>query len=100
MSAFPPPPDDPSEAGPHPPTWTPVTSSRDGVTHMVLDRELVAGDIDVAGVPTRCGRWILPGALSMPPGRRCPLCAGPETNGRTTRRAAGAWWRAWSRPRS
>jgi hypothetical protein len=58
--------------------WTTVTSGDDGVAHEVADPVLAAGAGVAGRFVAKCGRLVVPAALSSPPGRPCALCAAPE----------------------
>lgn len=79
--------------------WTTVTSGEDGFAHEVADPVLAAGAVAAGRFVAKCGRLVVPAALSAPPGRPCLLCTAgageqmPEHPGRL-RRA-----RLWGSPR-
>lgn len=53
-----------------------ITDARDGVDHRVDEADYAAGLARRPGrVRARCGRMLLPAALSTVPGRPCPACA-------------------------
>ena len=81
--------------------WTTVTSGEDGFAHEVADPVLAAGAGAAGRFVAKCGRLVVPAALSSPPGRPCLLCTacakgsepGPEPTGRHRRgrRWASVW---------
>jgi hypothetical protein len=70
-----------------------MTCTQDGREHAVADEQVSAG-APIGRYQAQCGRFITPGSLAAPPGRRCLTCHATVTPRAVLPRPTPSCWRA------